>query len=341
MRLRSFRNSDPPQLVRVWNRSIPRSSAAVPLRVHELDTHAFGSVLFDPAGLIVAEQDGQIVGFVHAGFGPPTPIEASRPLRLDRSLGTISMLAVDSTETANRVSRSLVLAAERYLLDRGTQVLYAGSLFPLNPFYWGLYGGSEGAGIVASHDSFRRCVIEMGYEPSSSTLLLEADLSRAETRDPRAVVIRRAHRIEVEDDPCPRHWWEALAIGEFHLGHLHLISKANDAEIGRVAVWDMDWYSREDERPRLGLIDLEVAVEHRRKGYGRFLVAEVLRLAREQSFALVELQTNANNLPALSLYAGLGFSTVEQATLFRLPTELMGRSRSESTAELDSPESWT
>ena len=48
--------------------------------MHELDTHALGTVNFDSAGLIVAERDGRIVGFVHAGFGPDLPVESTRRL---------------------------------------------------------------------------------------------------------------------------------------------------------------------------------------------------------------------------------------------------------------------
>ena len=46
---------------------------------------------------------------------------------------------------------------------------------------------------------------------------------------------------------------------------------------------------------------------HRRKGYGRFLVSEVLRRARENHVDLVAVQTDATNAPALALYASLGF----------------------------------
>ena len=73
IRFRRFRNTDPPALARLWNQAIPRTGSAHPLRVHELDTHAFGRVNFDAEGLIVAEREERIVGFVHAGFGLDKP----------------------------------------------------------------------------------------------------------------------------------------------------------------------------------------------------------------------------------------------------------------------------
>ena len=70
-------------------------------------------------------------------------------------MGTISMLAVDAGADpevpAGLDSRGRTVPA----ILRGERSLCGGT-FPLNPFYWGLYGGSEGAGIPAVHLSFRR-----------------------------------------------------------------------------------------------------------------------------------------------------------------------------------------
>src|SRR5262249_23485777 len=115
------------------------------------------------------------------------------------------------------------------------------------------------------------------------------------------------------------HWWEGLALGEFRLVKARLVSKPEGIELARAATWDMSWFDRADGRARLGLINLEVPTEHRRKGYGRFLVGEILRRARANLISLVEVQTAATNQPALALYASLGFEPIDQATLYRLP----------------------
>jgi ribosomal protein S18 acetylase RimI-like enzyme len=322
-RFRSFRNTDPPALTRIWNQAVPRSATARPLRVHELSTQAWGSVTFEADGLIVAEREGRIVGFAHAGFGPELPVDPTRPLFLGRELGTIAMLLVEPGADDPEVVGGLLDAAEGYLRRRGAKVLYAGSLFPLNPFFWGIYGGSEGAGILSGHLPFQRGVIDRGYVPVSSIVLLEADLNTPEPRDPRSGLIRRQTHVKFVEDPPPAHWWQGLALGEFPMSEASLLARADGTELARASTWDMRWFDREDGRARVGLINLEVAPEHRRKGYGRFLVTEIFRRARSNLIELVEIQTAAENQPALALYASLGCVAIDQATLYRLPRSSM------------------
>jgi len=290
-----------------------------PLRAHELDAHALGTVNFEATGLIVAEKDGRIVGFVHAGFGPDLPIESTQPFQLSRELGTVAMLIVEPDLDDPELVSGLVAAAERYLQGRGAKVMYAGGLFPLNPFYWGLYGGSEGSGVLSAHKRFHSVLIARGYEPAGTTVLLEADLTVPERRDPRAALIRRQTQLEFLDDAVPPHWWQNLALGDFQTMKARLLSRSDGAPIAQAEAWDMGWFGRGDGRSRIGLINLEVMAAHRRKGYGRFLVTEIFRRARENLVASVAVQTSAVNEAALSLYASLGFQPVDQATLYRLP----------------------
>jgi ribosomal protein S18 acetylase RimI-like enzyme len=172
---------------------------------------------------------------------------------------------------------------------------------------------------LSRHETFHRALAGRGYEPAATTVLLEADLTTNETRDPRAVLIRRQTQVEFLDDALPVHWWQNLALGEFQLMRARLLLKPDGAEIGQALAWDMSWFGRVDGRPRIGLIDVQVAPKHRRKGFGRYLVSDILRRARENMVTRVAVQTASTNQPALALYASLGFQPIEEATFYRLP----------------------
>ena len=287
------------------------------MTVHEFDAQVLGGVLFDAAGLIVAERDGKPVGFVHAGFGPDTPIGG--PLSLSHGIGTVCMLVVAPDVNAPEVEDELLARATQYLRNRGASVIYAGGQFPLNPYYWGVYGGSEWAGILGMHVSFHTAVVRAGFEPVSTCVLLDADLSQPEVRDPRTILYRRQSVLEVTEDALPSTWWTSLAIGDFRLTLYRLLSKSGGNELARATTWDMAWFGRNDGRIRLALVDMEVHTAHRRKGYGRHLVNEILHAARAQSADVVSLQTRSTNTAALALYEAIGFCPVETATLYRLP----------------------
>lgn len=325
---RPFRNTDPPLLAAIWNQAVPEHSSVRPARVHELDEHAFGSALFDREGLIVADRDGRIAGFVHAGFGPDSPI-ADRPFQVNPAMGAIVMLAVAPGKGADEVARGLVVEAERYLRSRGAKVIYGGGQFPLNPFYWGLYSGAEASGAPSGHGLFVEALRSLGYQPVSEAVHLRFDLTQQEPRDPRAAILRRQAAVEFIEDAPPSNWWENLALSEFHLSLARLNARADGAELARARTWDMTWFGRVDGRARLGIFDVFVPPDQRRKGFARFLLSEVFRQARDHGYAVAEVQALSVNEPALALYQSLGFEPVEQSTLFRLPAPFPDRSRPE------------
>ena len=314
---RAYRNPDSPALADLWNRGLPDSALARPINGHEFDAQVVSKPTFESEGLIVAEREGKVVGFAHAGFGPDDPVGAVYQLNYD--LGTIGMLVVEPGNDDPEVADGLMVAAETYLRERGAKVLYAGGQYPLNPFYWGLYGGSEWAGILSSHLGFLKAVQRAGYEPVSSTVLLEADLSSPEVRDPRSPLIKRQARVDIVEDVLPENWWQSLWIGDFRPTQYRLVAKADERELARATTWDMSWFGRRDGRAGIGLVAMEVGTSVRRKGYGRHLMVEILRHARSEMLSVVSLQTNSTNAPALALYQSVGFQPVETATLFRRP----------------------
>ena len=230
------------------------------------------------------------------------------------------MLVVDPERDDEALERGLMEAAEGYLRGRGAQVIYAGGQAPVNPFYWGIYGGSECAGMLSSHVAFHRAAQRSGYEPVANTVLLQADLAQPEPRDPKGVVLRRQTRLEVARRRDHR---RLVGVGRARPVPADRCTACSPATA--TASWPAPAPGRwpasagSTAGSTWASTRVEVAPDVRRQGYGRHLVGEVMRKARSQWNEVIDVQTRATNLPALGLYESLGFVRVETATLYRRP----------------------
>jgi ribosomal protein S18 acetylase RimI-like enzyme len=316
---RPFRNTDVLTLAALWNDGLPQQHVIRPLTGHEFDALVIGRIDFDRAGMIVAEDENLgPVGFVHAGFGPVDPFGAWHAL--DHSIGTVAVLVVGPGERAPEVASELLARAIGFLKKAGAMVVYAGGQYPLNPFYWGLYGGSEFAGVLQEHALFHETVRHAGFEPVSATSLLELDLATGEVRDARTILARRQYQVDVEEDALPSGWWDALALHDFHPNRYRVSDKRGGPVLAEAWTYEMGAeLPVADHLIRRGMFRLEVDPSHRRRGIGRLLVVECLKHARSQLIDRFSIQTASSNTPALALYRAVGFSLVGESILYRLP----------------------
>ena len=142
---RQFRNSDPPHILRLWHECGLGRGAALGISCNEFDEIIFAQPYFDPGGVIVACRDGELVGFIHAGFSVNEP-----QTWLAKDEGVIGAVMVHPHSRRQGIGRELVHQAENYLHRWGSQKIFAGSSNRRDPFYCGLYGGSQSAGFLES-----------------------------------------------------------------------------------------------------------------------------------------------------------------------------------------------
>ena len=201
---------------------------------------------------------------------------------------------------------------------RGAQVLYAGGIRPLDPFYLGLYGGSELPGVLASDLFSNRLYQAAGYVEIDRVIVLERELAGFRPPVDRVQMqIRRGSVVEEMPDAAPRNWWEACALEHFQLIAFNLAESTGAAPVGTARFWTMDTFAAGWGAQAAGLYDLEVTADRRRHGIATFLVSDALRRLAAQGIALVEVQTMAENAAALALYRKLGFREVDQGIVYR------------------------
>src|ERR687888_1284234 len=90
-------------------------------------------------------------------------------------------------------------------------------------------------------------------------------------------------------------------------------------------------------RPGLYLEDLFIRPEHRGKGYGRALLIELAKIARDRGCGRMEWAVLNWNEPAMKFYRALGAKPMNEWTVFRLTGD--GIARLAKSGRIDQPAS--
>jgi GNAT superfamily N-acetyltransferase len=313
IRYRCFLNDDPPRLAEVWRGCAGRPGLAQPISATTFDVLVLAKPYFDREGLILALDDERPVGFVHAGFGPNADESG-----LSTELGVTVLLLTVNHPDEPAIAAELLSRSEEYLHRRGANVLYGGGIQPLNPFYCGLYGGSELPGILDSEPETQALFRAHGYREIDRTVVFHRELIGFRPLvDRQQMQIRRNTDVEVVVDPPPRTWWDACAMSSFDRTIFRLRSRADGQEVASATFWNMESFAAARGVRTNGLIDVQVEPSHRHKGLASYLIGDALRQLQEESIALVEVQTMKGNSAAVGMYRKLGFDQVDSGAVFR------------------------
>lgn len=276
---RPFHNTDPPKLVKLWHACQLGRGAAEHFSYDALEEFAFAQPYFDRNGLIIAHDGDRIVGCAHAGFGCDEQQEG-----LSFDAGVICLVLVHPAHRRKGIGKRLVSLAEAYLRAAGASEVYAGPAEPRDPFYFGLYGGSQPAGFLDSDTAAAPFFEALGYEPVERHLVFQRSL--AQDSDPvsvRLVTIRRKMELKIVSQPPNPTWWWGTRLGRLDTLRFLLVPKGGGPPVAAVSAVGLDLYLAKWGERSIGLLDLYVAETERRKGYAQALLVEVGRPASSRS----------------------------------------------------------
>lgn len=323
---RTFRNGDPPRIVDLWNLHASRSRGFGQLAgCDHLEPLLFAKPFFDAKGMFLAFDDQRLVGLCQGGFGCD-----NHEAKLDHSRGVIAMLMVHPEYTRQGIGTRLVELCESYLLQRGAQSVMAGCRYPTNPFYFGLYGGSDQPGVLETDLECNEFYTQHGFEAGSTTLVFQLPLGWLQrVEDARIPLLRRQVDILAESLPKPNTWWQACVVGATITYRYEMIDADSKAPIGRALVWEMETFGRAWNTVSFGLHEFFIEESRRRLGYGKLLLYSILKHLQDNRIGLVEVQFDAENLAGRGLVQAVGFRQVDvgrQFTRVNPGTPLQARS---------------
>jgi ribosomal protein S18 acetylase RimI-like enzyme len=317
---RTFRNADPPALAALWRSREGQPGLYQPISSELLDQLVFAKRYFDYAGLILAHDDGRLVGFAHAGFGPNAD-----ETDLSTDCGTTCLLLTAPGPAEAAVAAGLLEQCENYLRRRGAKVLCGGGLHPLCPFYLGLYGGSEMPGILDSDAIARQAFAARGYEEVERAIVWGRSLEGFEALiDRRQMQARRQMLVEVAVDAPTQTWWEAVTLGEFDLTRFDLVPRTGGKPVATAVFRGLEPAGTTAVGRAAGLLSLSVDLAYRRRGLALFLVNEAFRQFIRQGIMRVEVQTRESDAVATSMFPKLGFQETGRGGEWRKNEKISG-----------------
>lgn len=315
-RFRTFRNSDPPELLHLFRQSRYGRAFACPESIHALETAVFALPYFDPQGLIVAEHEGQVIGFAHGGFGFSPDLD-----RLDYGQGVICCVVVAPEFHHQGIGQELVQRTEAYLKTNGAVAIQAGQSRYKDPFYFGVYGGARPSGFLESDGASDPFFRSLGYLPSLRIPIFQRDLT--DRKDPmnfRLMALRRQTELLVSDQPEHPTWWWYCRFGNIESMRFQLVEKKTGAPIAGVTVIGLDHYIAAWNERAIGLVDIFVEEAFRGQGYGQTLIVEAIRRLRTEMITRAEIHIPEDYPDAVGAIVASGFTQVDTGIVYARPS---------------------
>ena len=314
--LRPFRNSDPPAIVEVWRQQGPERGCRDAISVPVLEHFVYGKPYFDRQGLIVAEHEGRVVGFVHAGFGPSEDYSD-----VAKDVGVTCMLQMLPEFEATDLGATLLAASEEYLRQHSVCALIGGAYPPFTPFYHGLVQSSELPGVFASDSLLHTVYRDAGYEVADEFAILDCELGRIRpVVDRNQRLLAKSFQVRPTIDHAFDTWWDTCTFGPVQRSQFELIDKSDKSPCGSMIWWDLDAI-RDTARPSIAISRLRVASERRREGLATFLIMSALKQLKSSGALKAQVQVPTSNQPALDFFRRIGFAETGRGTSYRKPLD--------------------
>lgn len=310
---RTFLNTDPPGLAEVWNDALTGRAAVYVGTPALLEFFLFAKTYFDPAGLVVAHDGNDLVGFAHAGFG-----SSESGTKLSTVHGVTWIVAVRPDFRRRGIGSELLRRSEQYLIQRGARELFFGAQAPLNPFGFGLYGGSNSPGVFDTEPEARPFLEHHGYVSHRTCRVWQRRIDGGiGVADGRFAALRAKYDFRARPRGPVGSWWIEAVRSPIDPMEFRLEEKGTGRLAASVTAWEMETFSRTWNEAVYGFLELEVRPDLRRQGLAKLLLAQSFRFLQDQFFSLVEAQTPEDDTASQGIFRSLGFEAGDVGRQYR------------------------
>ncbi len=314
LQIRAFQNTDVQPLCRVLSAhyaAIGLPSAFTPLT---LELCVLAKPYFDPELLLVAENDGEIAGWILMGFEADSQLQSLNPQN-----AVVSCLCVAPGPVEELVAGELIKYAAGRLAARGvTQVQYCPPP-PNVPYLAGLVPGDGMIGLPELDIRQQKWLSAAGWQAGIEMESWELDLGRFQPpMDRTQIQIRRmAHVDRLLDEPLLP-WYTASVFSHTEPVGFQLTNRQDKRVAAEVIIWIIGQELLPQPEVVAHLWPLNLPGGELLADQLVFLVAESLRQLRGDRVDGVRTVTAAANRTTRDLLQRIGFTRAASGHVLRL-----------------------
>jgi len=249
---------------------------------------------FDPGGLLIAVEHGQVVGWVHACVAPGTEPWHDQ----EKLVPAIRMLICPRRRLD--IAQALVEEATKWLKASGKAELEAGSCRSGYPFYRGLWMGGEPM-TPATMPHLHLAFEVAGYKVDGESVFMVAEVHSPPPQASSALPVELVERPAEMAHETMRESWAGFQPMEVR-------AVVDGSEVGSIGWALLPHVAERLGAPCANIWALGVKEEHRRKGVASALISHVLAHGYALGARFASVGTQLWNAPAHSAYRNFGFS---------------------------------
>jgi len=294
-------------MVKLYNEQTAHEPHIAPLSAEFFTDFIETKSYFDPNGLFVARENGDVVGWVHASIAHGTEIWHNA----EQTHAHIDMLMFPREKLA--VGRTLVAEAVKWLKPHGHKTIEGMGAVYGYPFYRGLWVGGERICLVSIPQIHLAMACE-GFIVQGEGSLKVTQFHEPPKPLPAAVDAEYPEKaLEMKHDAVRESWtgFEPMVINVI----------VDGKDVGGIGWVLLPYHASTLGAPCVSIYMLHVSDSQRRKGLGAALVSRAFARAYEQGARFASVGTEVENVAANMTYEKLGMHSHQLVSSRQLTLE--------------------